>query len=50
MPRIRRMALKGEDEVYHVMSRTALDGYILRDVEKDREKGDKPFSNRLFPQ
>ncbi len=29
MPRIRRMVVKGEDAIYHVMSRTALDGYVL---------------------
>ncbi len=33
MPRIRRMVLKGEDAVYHVMSRTALDGYVLGDTD-----------------
>ncbi len=35
MPRIRRMVVKGEDAVYHVMSRTALDGYVLGDIEKE---------------
>jgi len=25
----------GEPAVYHVMSRTALDGFVLGDVEKD---------------
>ncbi len=29
------MVVEGEDTVYHVMSRTALDGYVLGDVEKD---------------
>ncbi len=29
MPRIPRMVVEGEDAVYHVMSRTALDGYVL---------------------
>ena len=35
MPRIARLLLKEEKAVYHVMSRTALDGYVLEDVEKD---------------
>ena len=35
MPRIARMKIKGEPAVYHVMSRTALDGFVLGDVEKD---------------
>ena len=35
MPRIARMVLKDEPAVYHVLSRTALDGFVLGDVEKD---------------
>jgi REP element-mobilizing transposase RayT len=35
MPRKARMIVEGESAVYHVMSRTALDGYVLGDVEKD---------------
>ena len=35
MPRIARLIVKEEEAVYHVMSRTALDGYVLGDVEKD---------------
>ncbi len=35
MPRIRRMTNDYEATVYHVMSRTALDGYPLTDVDKD---------------
>lgn len=35
MPRIARMIVKGEPVVYHVMSRTALDGYVIGDVEKE---------------
>ena len=35
MPRIARMIVKGEPVVYHVVSRTALDGFVLGDVEKD---------------
>ena len=35
MPRIPRMVIKDETTVYHVMSRTALDGFPLGDIEKD---------------
>ena len=35
MPRIARIKVKGEPAVYHVMSRTALEGFVLGDVEKD---------------
>ena len=35
MPRIARLVVKEEKTVYHVMSRTALAGYVLEDVEKD---------------
>ena len=35
MPRIARMIIKDEPAVYHVMSRAALDGYVLGDVEKE---------------
>jgi putative transposase len=35
MPRIARIKVAGEATVYHVMSRTALDGFVLGDVEKD---------------
>jgi putative transposase len=35
MPRIARMVLKGEPGVYHVISRTALAGFVLGDMEKD---------------
>src|SRR5210317_61196 len=35
MPRTSRMIIDGEKAVYHVMSRTALDGFPLKDVEKD---------------
>ena len=36
MPRTARLVLKNEAGVYHVMSRTALEGYPLGDVEKDQ--------------
>ena len=35
MPRKARMVVEGEAAVYHVISRTALDGFVLGDVEKD---------------
>ncbi len=35
MPRQRMMGVNGEDAVYHVMSRTALNGYVLGDIEKE---------------
>ncbi len=35
MPRIARLKVKGEPAVYHVMSRAALEGFVLGDVKKD---------------
>ena len=35
MPRTQRLIINDETAVYHVMSRTALDGFPLGDVEKD---------------
>jgi len=35
MPRTSRLIVANEKAVYHVMSRTALDGFPLRDIEKD---------------
>ena len=35
MARIPRLVVTGEPAVYHVMSRTALDGFVLGDREKD---------------
>ena len=35
MPRIGRLKIKGKTGVYHVMSRTALDGLVLGSVEKE---------------
>ena len=35
MPRTSRMIITDEKAVYHVISRTALDGFPLKDVEKD---------------
>ncbi len=35
MPRIARLIVKGEPAVYHVVTRTALYGFVLGDVEKD---------------
>ena len=36
MPRYARMLLSNEEAVYHTMSRTALDGFPLKDAEKER--------------
>jgi len=35
MPRTQRMIINDETAVYHVMSRTALDGFPMDDIEKD---------------
>ncbi len=35
MPRIARMVVKGEDAIYHIISKTTLPGYVLGDIEKD---------------
>ena len=35
MPRTQRLIINDESTVYHVMSRTALDGFPLGDIEKD---------------
>ena len=35
MPRTQRLLINDESTVYHVMSRTALDGFPLGDMEKD---------------
>ena len=35
MPRTQRLIINDETAVYHVVSRTALDGFPLADIEKD---------------
>ena len=35
MARIPRLTMAGEPAVYHVISRTALDGFVLGDAEKE---------------
>jgi REP element-mobilizing transposase RayT len=35
MPRFARIKVKGEPAVYHIISRTALDGFVLKDAEKE---------------
>ena len=35
MPRTQRLKINDETTVYHVMSRTALDGFPIGDFEKD---------------
>jgi putative transposase len=39
MARIARLKVKGEPAVYHVISRTTLQGFVLGDVEKDHLLG-----------
>jgi len=39
MARIPRIMIAGEPAVYHVMSRTALDGYPLDDADKEEKRG-----------
>jgi REP element-mobilizing transposase RayT len=39
MARIARLKVKGEPSVYHVISRTTLEGFVLGDVEKDHLLG-----------
>ena len=36
MPRSTRLTIPDQKAVYHVMSRTALDGFPFQDIEKDR--------------
>ena len=35
MPRIPRLIVRGEEAVYHVISRTALDGFVIEDEDKE---------------
>jgi hypothetical protein len=39
MGRIARLKVKGEPAVYHLVSRTTLEGFVLGDVEKDHLLG-----------
>ncbi len=49
MPRIARILNEGEPTIYHVMSRTALDGYPLKDHENEYLLGlIKKLSNLYF--
>ena len=49
MPRTRRLVNGEEKTAYHVMSRTALDGFPFGDVEKDElVKIIKKFSKLFF--
>ena len=48
MPRTSRMIIKGEQAVYHVMSRTALPSYPLGDIEKDFLLGLIKRMSRLY--
>jgi hypothetical protein len=40
MARIPRMVIQGEPAVYHVVSRTALDGFVLGDAEDKSGEGE----------
>jgi putative transposase len=35
MPRMARIFVKGEELVYHIISRTALEGYVIEEADKD---------------
>ncbi len=35
MPRIARMFVKGEELAYHIISKTALNDYVIKDTDKD---------------
>ncbi|MBW1783961.1 MAG: hypothetical protein JRL30_24880 [Deltaproteobacteria bacterium] len=48
MPRIARLIVKEDEAVYHVMSRTALDGYVIDDVEKDFSRGVRSTFDSCF--
>ena len=49
MPRTRRLVNGEEKTAYHIMSRTALDGFPFGDVEKDELVTIiKKFSNLFF--
>ncbi len=36
MPRIARMVIPDQKAVYHIISRIAMDGLLLRNVEKEK--------------
>ena len=49
MPRTPRLVIGDETVVYHVMSRTALDGFPLGDIEKDFHAGsDQTLFSAVF--
>jgi len=48
MARIPRIMIVGEPTAYHVISRTALDGFPIGDVEKDYYVGLIRRLNRLY--
>jgi len=47
MPRTPRLVINGEAGVYHVMSRTALDGFPLGDVETPVKSASLVFFKEL---
>ncbi|MBW2100935.1 MAG: hypothetical protein JRG68_09330 [Deltaproteobacteria bacterium] len=48
MARIARMMISGEPTVYHVMSRTALDGFPFGDVESKVSRKQRTGLLKLF--
>jgi hypothetical protein len=48
MARIPRIMITGEPTAYHIISRTALEGYPLDDVEKDFFVGQVVKLSKLF--
>jgi hypothetical protein len=48
MPRIARFVRPDTPTVYHVISRTALDGFPLGDREKDHLLDTKEYGDRFF--
>ena len=47
MPRTSRLIINDETAVYHVMSRTALDGFPLGDIETPVKSASLGFCNCL---
>ncbi len=47
MPRIARLVVKGEPAVYHVVTRTALDGFVLGDVETSAKSASLVFCEKF---
>ena len=48
MPRIPRLLVRGEEAVYHVISRTALQGFVIEDEDKEYLLGLMKWLSRVF--